>query len=263
MEMQMSRKTALIISFMSAPAAAIADAPWRGTLIGQTSGDILQYSCTELDDRTADCDFTQVLLSPKATEEEWPERLQELRTAFGEVEESLGDFCDTMIDPMGRYIADGMPTDTSSYNTEHLDLSVFAEQVRNETGFIEKWVGAGQQYCRTREFEDLSVFFRLGHEQEMNTCEPFINNYSQRYTRSTENHWVVAEPPQGSCGVINTSSFVREDGDGTLWRHLASKIITNPEGPTSLGIHCSDLDDSITNYEWNSFRIPLNCEFID
>lgn len=259
----MFRKTAFLICLISAPSILGADTPLRGTLIGQSSGDILQYSCNELDDGGINCDFIQVMLSVKATEEEWPEMLEEFRTAFDEDDASLGEFCDSVIEPVGRFMANGMPTDTSSYNTEQVDMSEFAEQAQHEIEFFNEWVKAGQRYCETRGFEDLSVFFRLGHEQDMKTCEPFINDYSQRYTRSTENQWVVSEPPSGPCGIINTSRFVREDGHGTLWRHVASKVITNPEATTGLGLNCSDFDESITNYDWNSSRIRLSCEFID
>lgn len=259
----MFRKIAFLVWLISAPSIAMADNPWRGTLIGQSNGDILRYSCNELDERTINCEFIQVLLTPKAREEEWPAILEEFRTLFDRDDVSLSEFCDNIIEPMSQYMADGMPADTSSYGTEQIDMSVFAEQARHEIGFFVEWVGAGQRFCETREFEDLSVVFRLGHEQDMKTCEPFINDYSQRYTRSTENQWVVSEPPSGPCGIINTSKFVREDGDGTLWRHVASKVITNPEATTTLGLNCSELDESITTYDWNSSRIRLSCEFID
>lgn len=259
----MFQKIAFPICLMSIPSILGADTPLRGTLIGQSSGDILQYSCNELDDETISCDFIQVILSVKATEEEWPEILEEFRTAFDEDDISLGEFCDSAIEPVGRFIADGMPADTSPYNTEQLDMSQFAEQARHDVEFFTEWAKAGQRYCETREFEDLSAFFRLSHEQDMKTCEPFINGYSQRYTRSTENQWVVFEPPSGACGIINTSRFVREDGHGFLWRHVASKVITNPEATTDLGLSCRDFDESITNYDWNSSRIRLSCEFID
>ena len=203
------------------------------------------------------------MLSVKATEEEWPEMLEDLRTTFDEDDVSLGELCDSFVEPVGRFMADGMPADISPYNTELFDMSQFAEQARHEVEFFTKWAKAGQRYCETREFEDLSALFRLGHEQDMKTCEPFINEYSQRYTRSTENQWVVSEPPSGACGIINTSRFVREEGDGIFWRHVASKVITNPDATTGFGLSCSDFDESITNYYWNSSRIRLGCEFID
>ncbi|WP_162197203.1 hypothetical protein [Loktanella sp. S4079] len=259
----MFREIPFLICLISTPSILGADTPLRGTLIGQSSGDILQYSCNELDDGDINCDFIQIVLSVKATEDEWPEMLEEFRMAFDEDDVSLGEFCDSVIEPVGRFMADGMPADTSPYNTDQLDMSQFFQHARLDIEFFAEWAKAGQRYCETREFEDLSAFFRLGHEQDMKTCEPFINDYSQRYTRSTENQWVVSEPPSGACGIINTSRFIREEGHGILWRHEASKVITNPEATTGLGLNCSVFDESITNYEWNSSRIRLGCEYID
>ena len=262
----MLAKALSLAVMICAPSILSADMPWRGTLIGQTDGDILQYSCTSVDDGVMNCDFIQILLSNKATEEEWPEELEGLQNEFNDPNIDHGLLC-SQAEPLLRFMADGMPYDTSAYQNDELngeDLNEFAERVRNDREHTFASFDAIRRFCEDGEFEDLVTFIRLGHERDMNTCEPYINEYSLRFVQSTEDQWVVSEPPMGACGLINTSRFIRNQSPyDSIWRHVAAKVITNPEATIlDSGSACGLLDESITNYDWSG-SVRVNCEFIE
>ena len=232
--------------------------PVTGNLIGKVDGDPMSFECSFPDSMgKITCKFVQVLLSRVGREEDLESALAEIPKILSGDSDELEGLCGESISSMkdalvnfeaGRPLTDGTAPPSDPRDMEHL----------------RRFVQLIDTLCQERTAASVEAFIRFGHERSSKTCRPLINQYTQTFVKVSETMWVAESSPTGPCGILQASRFTLPDnGMGLLWEYTAQKIITNPAGSLGPGMACTDLDQSIILYTWNSGPQRIDCEFID
>ena len=94
------------------------------------------------------------------------------------------------------------------------------------------------------------------------TCNIFLNKWTHDFEyQFSGNQWVSTSQPNGSCGIIHVSTLRPEKEYSSLWNYTTQKIVTNKSGE-SIGLNCSEWDESIQEYSWKYQPKELSCDFI-
>jgi hypothetical protein len=231
-------------------------------MVGANDGDLLDFECSEISTGRIECNFVQVLLRTKSTQEEFEASLASIPDILKEMESDT-DFCDFIL--AYDRVAKG----------ETLDDQEMAEKVRNA---LEEQLKSGLkderslekvdlieealiEICENPSTETARNFLEASHNIESDVCEAMFNRYTQQFVQVSEGLWVVESTPSGECGIINTSRFTADPKYPMLWNYEASKIITNKSGGEI--IPCSGLDERPQPYFWNQGPVLKNCTYLD
>ena len=113
-------------------------------------------------------------------------------------------------------------------------------------------------------------------ERRMKNCEFVAHLYSQRFRRfvtETTVQWITDSKPEGQCGTIRSSRFVRDSSVGTGWNYIAEIKITRRAAQDGL-LRCADLREFEERYYWQlpqdrpraeckQVRLGSNCSLSD
>lgn len=247
------------------PIPVHAGGPASGTLIGSASGDILNYECLQESSERLNCEFTQVMLTKGANEEDWA-RMLTLISEMVQNPKEMQEFdatCANLLLPMERGFLDGFDDEVWDALTGVDDRAVFEVRITTDENFLKEYASKGAAFCRSRTTESAVEFFQVSRQRALQTCTPFFNKYSQSFVKVSEELWVVESAPSGGCGIINTSRFSTDSKDSKfgLWNYYASKVITNKVGETASGMSCAVFDESVNEYEWDADSNRVDCVY--
>lgn len=260
----MKFETLILSAIVSLVSTAYAqNAPTTGTLIGKSDHDILDFECFPTEANKLQCEFVQILLADKnggvTLEEELtnaPQLLQEL--------EKNTSFCFSV----AAYFRIQDPKQEASENDYLIAREFIENEIKIDNLHVEvrnlanEVLAAFHKVCTERNLMSAEELIKLTYLQATRTCSPTVNKYSQLFVKVSDDLWVVESTPSGTCGIINTSRFVRsEQFPELIWDYEASKIVTNKAA--NADAMCAMLDEG--TYSYSIFGGPhyANCVFID
>jgi hypothetical protein len=107
-----------------------------------------------------------------------------------------------------------------------------------------------QMTCRFRQVFVTQTSF------DPTACVLTTNGYERTFRATTSTQWVSETPPDGECGIVETTTL--EDGGGTRWTMTIRK-----SAPSAAGTHCQAQAAATTEvYDWRGVRRALPCRSI-
>lgn len=237
--------------------------PTTGTLIGRSDHDILDFECVLNDADKLKCDFIQILLADGNGGKTLDDELKNAHQLLKELEENR-NFCSSI----AAYLRIQDPTQEASEDDLLIAREVFENELATNNlhaevrNMVSETLNAFHKVCTEQSLPAAEELVKLSFRQAARTCSPTVNKYSQVFVRVSDDLWVVESTPSGTCGIINTSRFVRsEQFPELMWDYQASKIITNKAEKANA--MCAMLDEG--TYSYSIFDGPhyANCVFID
>lgn len=255
---------------LAVTASAMAtDAPVVGTVHNTRDNGWLTYECSPVEDERLTCTMTQVMVRKKLqaseVEAKYAAAIKQLEaekddSAMQEICTWAGGIVDLLQGGEGK----GLPPEA-----KHTFQKFNAMQRRD----MEQQYSAMLETCRTKDTDGMRRFLRLGLEKDTRTCDVATNRFEQTFRPVQDSggkllSWTVADTgPQGDCGFVQMSRFIPESTDSgrttLLWKYVAKRATSNPEGENLLGISCKGWEEVETVYDWQSKEIPLQCDYIE
>ena len=243
--------------------SAVSSEPLAGTLVGTKDADILNYECLSQSDGKLSCSFVQVLLSNNSDEAKLQESLLKIPELLSEPSDVL-DSCKMFSDLESRIeaVQSGKLVDGISDG----EFAAAKDMIKSGSAklFLDQ-LPKLQAFCSSQTPETAEGMLRAFHEMSRTTCTPFVNRYDQTFVKVNENLWVVESSPTGDCGIVNISSFYLPfpERAATLWNYRSQKTITNKSGTAYGVMECSLLDETETEYRWDSPAVQADCMYLD
>lgn len=243
--------------------ATVSAEPMSGTLVGTKDADVLNYECYPQSDGKLSCSFVQVLLSNNSDEAKLQESLLQIPEILSEPSDIL-ESCKMFADLEERIEAVKSGTPVEGLSDEELDAAKGMLESGSANLFLEQ-LPKLEAFCASQTPATAEGMLRAFHEMSRTTCTPFVNRYEQTFVQVNENLWVVESSPSGDCGIVNISSFYLPfpDRAATLWNYRSQKTITNKTGKANGVMECSLLDETMTEYRWDSPAVQADCMFLD
>jgi hypothetical protein len=246
--------------------------PFTNTIIGNPSGDILNYVCRRLDGNAEriSCDFVQIEFTKLSKPADLAESLAGFEKEFDvenkkefDVENKIemqAMFCPAS-QRMNAVIAGNI--DVTFETIKHTDWIRAVEDYKSSPPKaqedMKRTASNMHDLCTNPNPETALKYSRDIHEQGMRTCRQTVNKYTQTYVKVSDTLWAAESTPSGACGIVNTSKFIASKEYPMLWKHETSKVIMSKE---DVGvIKCADLDESKTLYSWIGGQF-LGCDYI-
>jgi hypothetical protein len=227
------------------------DAPVAGTVHNTRDNGWLSYECTPVEHERLTCTLTQVSvrkkLLPSEVEAKYQSQTKQLDSEKNDLEmKELCALSSAMIDLLQGGSGKGLPTE--------VDVPALKEKFKGLNDMqrtdIEQEYSAAMETCRTKNMDGMKRMVRLGLEKDTRTCLVSTNRFEQTFRPIHGNDgkllsWAVADTnPQGDCGFVQMSRFIPEytkAGDTVfLWKYLAKRATSNPEGKRCSGFHAKD-----------------------
>lgn len=259
-----------IILLVAANSVSAVDAPTIGTVHNTKDNGWISYECGEIDNGLLTCALTQVMVRKKINQSEIEAKY---RDSIKDIENqqndpSMKDLCALAagtISLLQGGSGDGLEPEIKKA------FQGFNSMQRRD---IEEQSTAVLETCRTKNMDGLRRFLRLAIEKDARTCLVSTYRFEQTFHPVTDyegklTSWTVANAqPQGDCGFVQMSRFVPDDnkpllGKIILWKYIAKRATSNPEGKTFMDTSCSGWDETETVYSWQSKEIPLQCDYIE
>lgn len=262
-----------IVLVMAASAAAT-DAPVVGTVHNTRDNGWLTYECGAVEDERLNCTLTQLSvrkkLNPSEIEAKYQAALKQLETEKNEPE--MKELCVMyagMLDLLNGGSGEVLPPEFNGAEMKEAFKGSNAMQRRD----MGQQFSAALETCRTKNMDGMRRMIRLGLEKDTRTCLVSTNRFEQSFRPVKDNggkllSWTIADTsPQGDCGFVQMSRFIPEKTEPGrtqyLWKYVAKRATSNPEGQTMLGISCKGWEEVETVYDWLSKEIPLQCDYIE
>jgi len=253
----------LFVAVFYASSCIGAEIPTSGLVHNTKEMSSLSYSCTQ-NGVEINCEFSQSSVRKQAAPDDFP-ALQD---------KWINDFDKNGPDKL---------IDESTCKTSQLLLDVFEGKTKapkkdlfeKMSSFQRKDMGdmskATVAFCNKKTKENFIKLMQIDYEKNMRTCRVssthWIDTFKQVKDFDSGNYsWVVKSTPEGPCGTVQLSRFVPEkleDSKIIMWKFIAKKIVTNPQGSLFPGFSCSDLDQKEYLYDWRSQHLAPGCEYIE
>jgi len=244
-----------------APSASAEKVPSTGLLYNTKEAHSLTYRCKQNLDNFLDCEFSQTAVRKKAKPDDLNSKLHRAREEFRAGVKMSADECKMNKDI--NDIFEGRKT-----HPKEEDLKEITEMQKKDLLRVTKSM---MEFCKSKTEESFLNFARMIHEIDTRTCQVSSNTYKQSF-RFVQDHlsnagaWVAQSAPEGPCGIVQLSRFESErfkDSKLVLWKYLARKAITNPQGSFFPGASCKGLDESEYIYDWRSKEHSLGCDYVE
>ena len=234
--------------------------PTTGILYNLKEVKSLIYSCESQNDSILTCEFKQVGVRKKLTDDELSKKRSDKEQAAEYVEECLRDRKQEKTDQKRR----------KDFLKGISMLDSIAKNSKNESEAIKATITAkAVQSCSE---EDMAKLIELNLVEENRTCivsggYDFTQSFRLVSDNSGSNVWTVIGTPSGDCGIVQASRFEPEKlGKTVFWNYVSRKTITNKKGKTLFGlseISCKDLDEGEYGYSWKSETYPIRCDEVE
>lgn len=254
----------------------LSDFPTVGLLYNQQEDSSITYDCKKTTDAKLICDFIQTAVRKKAKANDLTEKLSTARTQFEsalkEITTEKPGACQIFRDLIEMTKGSLSPQDLIDQNP-----SIASDRAKFIAGMTEMRSRYAEHpdeianfeamvnFCVKKDEESFLNITRVEHEKDMRTCRVASIPFKQTFVwvgGADGGAWVTEDAPAGPCGVVQLSRF--EQDKPHLWRYVARKAVTNPDGELLLGQKCTGLDQNEYLYDWKQERNPrLGCEFIE
>lgn len=251
----------IIACFISTSTTLAGDAPDTGLLYNTKETHSLVFQCQQSSENTLECDFTQTAVRKKAKPEELKTSLDQARNEFRAGVKFTNEECKAYSELVeileGRKKA-----------PKEQELKKISDIAKKDLLTSTK---AMTQFCKSKTEENFLKMIQLNHDKNTRTCQVSSNTFKQIFRYIKDNvsgggTWVVKGEPTGPCGTVQLSRFEPEQPKGSslvLWKYIAKKAVTNPQGFIAPGVSCKELDESEYLYDWRSKEHQLSCDYID
>ncbi len=238
--------------------------PSTGLLYSTNETHSLEYHCQQNSDNSLiDCEFAQVIVRRKATPGELDSVLNVAREIFRNGARSLGEECKS-----SKTISDLVDLfDGRKKPPPGADFKEIGDMQKKD---LLKDMKAKIEFCKSRTEENFLNIFRFSHEIDTRTCLVSSNTFSHSfryvYDGSEAHAWVAQASPEGPCGIVQLSRFESEQSEGSdfiLWKYVAKRAVTNPQGSLSLGGSCKKLYMGEHVFDSRSKTSSLSCDYIE
>jgi hypothetical protein len=236
--------------------------PTVGIVYNTTEAHALTYECRDADSGAIECDFTQTSVWKKAEPEDLSRNLTAARSDWrqGGGRESAAD-CKSAAH--ARDVLEG--------RVEAQASDFYARQPQADKTQALKAAKLLISLCERPTEETYLELVRASYEQDSRTCRVRSNPFTQRFVPARDetggtSSWIADSKPEGDCGVVQLSRFVRDAVDGyVFWKYIARKAVTNPKATfLTSGKTCGEVISEVEYvYDWRQRTLDLGCDFID
>lgn len=254
--------------------ASAADAPIISTVHNTRDNGWLTYECSPVEDERLTCTMTQVSVRKKLNPAEVERKYQaDVKQWDKEKNDpAMKEMCVLsagIIELLQGGSGKDLPPEFGVPELQGMVKGLNAMQRRD----MEQQHSAVLETCRTKNADGLHRMLRLALEKDARTCLVSTNRFEQTFRpiRNSDGKllsWTIADTqPQGEFGFIQMSRFIPEsDQPGRmtlLWKYVAKRATSNPEGVTMMDISCKGWEETETVYDWQKKEIPLQCDYIE
>jgi hypothetical protein len=259
--MRLSLFTAFTTMCLSVVGATAQDRPTMGMVHNTVEANALTYDCRPVGSEL-ECSFVQTSVRRKAKPEDLAEALRKGRENYPEFKRTSAKECQGYAGLYEAVASNRPPAGADAKKFVESIARLHPSQKADMTKLLER----ARDMCSDFSEAKFLDFVRTGHERDTRVCKVSSHTFKQRFRQvDTNGPWVVADSPNGPCGVVNVSRFEFEAGSygGKFWRYLSKKVVTNPRGEMLPGMACSSLDEREYLYDWRSEERFLGCDYVE
>jgi len=253
--------TVYVFCLVGFSGAQAGDAPTTGMLYNIKETHSIVFRCQQNSSNILDCKFTQIAVRKKAKPEDLSATLGRARESFKSGEKTSTEDCkmaSELVDILeGRKKPpreQGLSEITDIQKADHL-----------------KEMKAMKILCKSNKEEDFLNLVRLGHEKNLRTCLVSSNSFTQSFKLVQDafsgiGTWVAQGDAEGPCGIVQLTRFEPEKleiSSHVVWKYIARKAVTNPNGVLFPGTLCKNLDETEYTYDWRSKEYSLGCDYLE
>lgn len=241
------------------------DSPTVGMVYNTKERNFLIYSCSEGQDHSLDCEFTQTRVTKKLTADDVKTRLNEARKGFPTSTDLAPESCKVY-----RDMFEVLRGHKRAPNKQGQDFSKNMSNMERKD--MLKITSAMITACNSKTEENYLNAIRAMLDKDTRTCVISSYNFKQSFHLVLDNFsgarsWVAKGDPHGPCGIVQLSRFEPDKLKGSelvVWKYIAKKAITNRQGLAMPGIACKDLDENEYIFDWKP-KTPhaVNCDYIE